>query len=253
MMRATTADAGNEETMNITRRILVTGASRGIGKAICQRLLADGYQVVGLARTRPEGLPSLEFHAVDLLDRQATAAALRALTDQGAFYGLVNNVGAAPVAPLDEVTEADLMQTVAINLATAIQCTQALLPGMRAIGAGRIVNMASRSALGKPGRSVYSAAKAGLIGMTRTWALELAPQGITVNVIAPGPIDTELFRKANPPGAPLTQRLAAAIPVGRLGQAEEVAHAAAYFLDTRAGFVTGQTHFVCGGMTVGTA
>ncbi|GAA5232026.1 SDR family oxidoreductase [Verticiella sediminum] len=239
--------------MDRNRKVLVTGASRGIGKAICARLRDDGYQVVGLARTPPAGLDGVAFHAVDLSDRAAAEAALGALAADGAFYGLVNNVGAVPLAALGEIEEADLMQAVTMNLATAIHCAQALLPGMRAAGIGRIVNIASRAALGKAGRSVYSATKAGLIGMTRTWALETAAQGITVNAVAPGPIDTEFFREANPPGAESTRRLEASIPVGRLGRPDEVAHATAYLLDARAGFVTGQTHYVCGGMTIGAA
>ncbi len=236
-----------------TRRVLVTGISRGIGKAIGERLLDEGYQVVGLARTPPQGLAAIEFHALDLGDAVARERALRALAAAGPFYGLVNNVGIVPVAPLGELRDEDLAQAVALNLGVAIACTQALLPGMRAAGRGRVVNISSRAALGKAGRSLYSATKAGLLGMTRTWALELAAQGITVNAVAPGPIDTEFFRDANPADAEATRRLAAAVPVQRLGRPEEVAHAVASLLDERAGFMTGQTHFVCGGLTIGAA
>jgi NAD(P)-dependent dehydrogenase (short-subunit alcohol dehydrogenase family) len=122
---------------------------------------------------------------------------------------------------------------------------------MRANKYGRIVNLSSRAMLGKDGRTVYGGTKAGLVGMTRTWALETANQGITVNAIAPGPIETELFTGANPPDAPQTVKIRESIPVGRLGQPDEVAHAVSMFMDKRAGFITGQLLFVCGGMTVG--
>jgi NAD(P)-dependent dehydrogenase (short-subunit alcohol dehydrogenase family) len=107
--------------------------------------------------------------------------------------------------------------------------------------------------LGKDLRTAYAATKAGLIGMTRTWALEFGRLGITVNAIGPGPIRTALFDRANPHNAPRTRAIIDAIPVKRIGTPEDVAHAVAYFLDARAGFVTGQVLYVCGGMTVGVA
>ena len=130
---------------------------------------------------------------------------------------------------------------------------QAFLPTLRASGQGRIVNMSSRAALGKELRTAYSATKAGLIGMTRVWALELGAHGITANAIGPGPIRTALFDKANPPGAPRTQAIIDAVPVKRVGTPDDVANAAAFLLDARSGFVTGQVLYVCGGMTVGVA
>jgi NAD(P)-dependent dehydrogenase (short-subunit alcohol dehydrogenase family) len=138
-----------------------------------------------------------------------------------------------------------------VNVAAAIICVQALLPTMQAAHFGRIVNIASRAALGKEERTAYAATKAGVLGMTRTWALELAQFGITVNAIAPGPIATELFTSGNPPGAPKTIKIIESIPVKRMGQPEDIAHAAAYLMDERASFITGQTLYVCGGITVG--
>jgi 3-oxoacyl-[acyl-carrier protein] reductase len=128
---------------------------------------------------------------------------------------------------------------------------QCLMPYMRKANFGRIVSIASRAALGKEERTAYAATKAGVLGMTRTWALELAQYGITVNAIGPGPIATELFTSGNPPGAPKTIKIIESIPVKRMGQPEDIAHAVAYLMDERASFVTGQTLYVCGGMTVG--
>jgi NAD(P)-dependent dehydrogenase (short-subunit alcohol dehydrogenase family) len=138
-------------------------------------------------------------------------------------------------------------------LRCAVQCTQTLLPGMTHAGFGRVVNMASRAALGKELRTAYAASKAGLIGLTRVWALELGPLGVTVNAIGPGPIATELFNRANPPGAPRTEAIVNSVPVRRIGQPDDIAHAAGFFLDQRAGFVNGQVLYVCGGLTVGVA
>jgi 3-oxoacyl-[acyl-carrier protein] reductase len=131
--------------------------------------------------------------------------------------------------------------------------SQAMAKGMCAAGIGRIVNISSRAAIGKESRTIYSMTKAGLIGMTRTWALEFAASGVTVNAIAPGPIETEFFRNVNDPNDPRTRSLLDSIPVKRMGRPEDVAHAVAYFIDLRTGFVTGQTHYVCGGITIGAA
>ena len=113
------------------------------------------------------------------------------------------------------------------------------------------MNVSSRSIRGKELRTNYAATKAALVGLTRTWALELAADGITVNCICPGPTATELYVEANPPDSPRTAAALAAIPVGRIGTPEDMAHAIAFFLDPRASFVTGQSLMVCGGSSLG--
>ena len=123
---------------------------------------------------------------------------------------------------------------------------------MRAAGFGRIVNIVARGA-GQADRVVYSATKAGLVGLTRTLAMELGGDGITVNAIGPGPIATDLFTKSNPAGAPQTERIINSIVVKRLGTPEDVARAAMFFLSPDNGFVTGQMLYVCGGTTLGVA
>ena len=187
----------------------------------------------------------------DLSDREQTARALEEALAGSPITRLVNNVGV--VVPSEAGTQSldsfDL--AVSLNLRCSLQCMQALLPGMKGAGFGRIVNMSSRAALGKELRTAYAATKAGLIGMTRVWALELGRFGITANAIGPGPIRTELFDRANPPDAPRTRAIVDAVPVRRVGTPEDVAGAAAYFLDARSGFTTGQVLYVCGGMTVG--
>jgi NAD(P)-dependent dehydrogenase (short-subunit alcohol dehydrogenase family) len=237
-----------------TKRVLVTGASKGIGRAICERLSADGYAVVGVARTQPGDFPSnIEFHTLDLSDNLAVEQFLQSPAMRQPYYGLINNVGMVPDGMLEDVTHEDIYKAVQLNIEVAILFGQAVAKGMRGAGIGRIVNIASRAALGKASRTVYSMTKAGMIGMTRTWALEFASQGITVNAIAPGPIETEFFHGVNDPNDPRTQALTDGIPVKRMGRPEEVAHAVAYFTDERTGFVTGQTHFVCGGISIGAA
>lgn len=232
---------------------LVTGASRGIGRAIAERLAAGGIHVVNLDREPGESLANSTTYRVDLADAARTEAVLREVAARHRVTRLVNNAGFLVPASLDETTAEDWRRTVQVNLHAALQCAKAVLPAMRERGFGRIVNIASRAALGKELRSAYSASKAGLIGLTRTWALELARDGITVNAVAPGPIDTELFRGGNPADDARTRRIVEGVPVGRLGQPGDIAYAALFFLGEEASFVTGQTLYVCGGLTVGLA
>ncbi len=234
--------------------VLVTAASRGIGRGIATRLAQDGYTLVTLDRDPPAALlPREVFKPVDLADPAATAAVLAEVVAHSAPTRLVNNAGTVRPASLEDTTVEDLEAVVSLNLRCSIQCAQALLPAMKAARFGRIVNISSRAALGKELRTAYAATKAGLHGMTRTWALELAAHGITVNAVGPGPIGTELFHRVNPPESPKTRAIIERVPVKRLGTPEDIAHAAAYFLEARAGFVTGQVLYVCGGMTVGLA
>lgn len=231
---------------------LITGASHGIGRAIAEALAEGGQSIINLDRVAPTSpLPGERFIEVDLADATAARRVLQAICAEHVVDRLVNNVGIVRPASLEDATLQDLGEVVALNLGCPLLAAQAVVPGMKQRRFGRIVNITSRAALGKELRSVYSATKAGLAGMTRTWALELAPFGITVNAVAPGPIETDLFARSNPGDSPRTQALVAAIPVRRLGQPSDVAHGVAMFLDRRAGFITGQTLNVCGGMTIG--
>ncbi|AMG86985.1 SDR family oxidoreductase [Bordetella parapertussis] len=233
---------------------LVTGASSGIGAAIARALLDAGHRVVNIDYRLPADAPQgLASYQADLTDEAQTLAVAREVTEAYDIVGLVNNAGATRPGTADTATLADLDYVVALHLRTAMILVQAALPAMRAAGYGRIVNMSSRAALGKPERVVYSATKAGLIGLTRTLAMELGGDGITVNAIGPGPIATELFRNSNPEGAPRTQRIIDSIVVKRLGTPEDVARAAMFFLSPDNGFVTGQVLYVCGGTTLGVA
>ena len=234
---------------------LVTGATRGIGRAIVDMLLARGDAVVGIARQPDPSFPAPLVFA-DLADAGATATALARVTRDFNVTRLVNNAGVNQVQPLGQITDEAAQRIVSVNMLAAIRCTQAVLPMMRAAtgadgrSTGRIVNISSRSLLGRVDASMYSAAKAALVGLTRSWALELAASGITVNCVAPGPVETEMFTHNNPPGEPRTMALQAAIPMKRMGRPDEIAGAVGYFLSDAASFTTGQTLFVCGGASI---
>lgn len=234
------------------RTAVVTGGSAGIGLEICRQLLADGWAVVSMARRPPpfthEHLHSVE---VDLADRAATAAAAEDLAHRFAPDTVIHNAGVILPALLEDVKLEDLDKLVDIHLSTAILLAQACAPAMKTAGFGRIVLLSSRGALGLATRTTYAATKAGMLGMARTWALELAPHGITVNVVAPGPVQTDMFHGVIPAGDSKVAQIAAGIPVRRLGQPADVAHAVRFFVSEHAGFVTGQVLYVCGGTSVG--
>ncbi len=233
---------------------MVTGGSTGIGAEICRQMLEAGYEVISLARRKPEQVHR-QLHSVDvdLLDRVATDQAAKDVAKRFPVTHIVHNAGVIRPALLPDVKLEDLDALTQLHLGTAISLLQAALPGMKAKKFGRVVMMSSRGALGLQTRSAYSATKAGMIGMARTWALELAPEGITVNVVAPGPIaDTEMFRSVMSEESERAKALAAAIPVKRLGRSEDVARAVMFFCEPANSFVTGQVLYVCGGASVGT-
>jgi 3-oxoacyl-[acyl-carrier protein] reductase len=230
----------------------VTGGSAGIGKAICQDLLDKGYEVVSLARRASDiDHPKMHSLEVDLMDRAATAQAAQEVARRFAPTTVVHNAGVIRAALLADVKLDDLDALVDLHLGCAIQLVQATLPAMRERRFGRIVLLSSRAAVGLATRTSYSATKAGMLGMARTWALELAPEGITVNVVAPGPIRTDMFYDVVEEGSEKERALAASVPVKRLGESADVARAVSFFADADNGFVTGQVLYVCGGTSVG--
>jgi NAD(P)-dependent dehydrogenase (short-subunit alcohol dehydrogenase family) len=152
--------------------------------------------------------------------------------------------------PLEQATVEDLDYVMALNVRAAMILIQTFTPGMRAAKFGRIVSMSSRAVLGKTQRTLYSAAKAALIGMTRTLCLELGGDGITINAVAPGPIASELFDNGHPIGSDKRQRVIDSIPVKRVGTPEDVARMVVFLLAPASAYITGQTLFVCGGTSV---
>jgi len=235
------------------RVALITGASRGIGKAIALALAKAGAAVAVNYRERGEEATSVvdAIHrsggravavAADVSVAGAVLDMIRAVERQlGPIDILVNNAGMATMRSLEEITEEDFDRALAVNLKSAFLCTQAVLPGMRARRFGRIVNISSIGArVGSGSVSIaYAASKAGLEGLTRGYAVRLAPEGVTVNAIAPGLIDTEM-------GQPLIEAgLAARIPVGRPGTGEEIAEVVMLLVNDA--FITGQTLQVNGG------
>lgn len=235
------------------KRVVVTGGSSGIGLAIAEDFLNEGYEVLSLARRpcplRAERLRSI---VVDLMDAEATRTLALALAAEAPATTIVHCAGAIREKPIEEASIADLAALASLHLGAALSLVQANLPAMKQAHYGRVVLISSRAVLGLAKRTAYSSTKAGMLGLARTWALELAPHGITVNVVAPGPIaETEMFEEIIPTGSPKMAAAARQIPVGRFGTPVDVAHAVRFFADPNAGFITGQTLFVCGGTSVG--
>jgi NAD(P)-dependent dehydrogenase (short-subunit alcohol dehydrogenase family) len=231
---------------------LITGASKGIGLATAKILAERGHLVLGVARTEPADFPG-EFVKQDLADRAGSARVFQKLAEKHSIGCVVNNVGIVRPAPLEDVRVEDLMAVLDINLACAVQAVQAALPAMKKARWGRVVNISSLTAAGVPHRTSYAASKTALISFTRSWALELADQGITVNSIAPGPTNTEMFNTNNPPGSESRIRYESWVPMKRVADPKEIAAVIAFFLSEESSFITGQNLFVDGGASVGHA
>jgi len=233
------------------KTFLITGASKGIGLALGNRLAQQGHEVVGVARNATDGFPG-QLHTLDLAD-PASSAELAAIIRGSQIDGIVNNVGLVRAEPLGDIAVETLEEVMRVNLHPALAATQAALPGMRSRGWGRIVNISSLTVLGSVQRTSYAAAKAALVSFTRSWALELATTGITINAVSPGPTETELFRANNAPGSEGEARYLSGVPMQRFGQPEEIAAAIAFLLSEEAAFITGQTLNVDGGASIGKA
>jgi NAD(P)-dependent dehydrogenase (short-subunit alcohol dehydrogenase family) len=246
------------------RVAVITGAARGIGKATAMKMAREGASVGLLDILSPElaltvkelkknGGKALGIVA-DISKKEQVDKVIAATLEQfGRVDILVNNAGIVKPALLEDVRGEDWDAVINVNLKGTFFCTQAVLPTMKKNRYGKIVNIGSRASLGKEERTVYSATKAGLIGVTRTWALELARYNINVNCIGPGPIATELFKANNPEGSEKTRAIINGIPLKRMGQPEDVANLAFFLASDEASFITGQAIFICGGLTVGLA
>jgi len=241
------------ETVMTQRTFLVTGATKGIGRAVANRLARSGHHVVGLARGADDPNFPGTLVAADLSDRQATDRVLAELVSRFSFDGVVNNFGYVKLANIGEVDLDELEFSMRLNLVPTVQTVQALLPQMRAKGWGRVVNVTSLVALGMTQRTAYAAAKSAMNSFTRTWGLELAETGITVNSVAPGPTETELFRQNTPEGSAAEARFLSLVPMRRLGKPEELAATIAFLLSDDAAYITGQTLYVDGGASIGKA
>jgi 3-oxoacyl-[acyl-carrier protein] reductase len=235
----------------MVRSIVITGASKGIGRATADALVKDGWSVIGIARSSPPNFPGV-FVEADLADRRKTQDLAEDLVARGNVVGIVNNVGLARHERVDAIDPDVFAMVMDLNVRPALQLTQALLPGMRAARFGRIINITSLVTRGLAFRASYAAAKAALESITRTMAIELAADGITANAVAPGPTETEFFRSNNPQGSEGEARYLSRVPMRRFANPSEIAAAIAFLASNTAAFITGQTVFVDGGASLGT-
>ena len=224
------------------RRALVTGVSSGIGEAIARTLLSSGWTVDGISRSGATGLPGdFHDHRIDLSDAVAAAPRLAELPTPQAMVHAAGFMHAAPLGALDLGIGARLWQ---LHVVASELLADSFSSRMAA--GGRIVLIGSRTSRGAAGRSQYVATKAAMVGLARSWAAELAPRGITVNVVAPGATETPMLtqsgRASSPPRLP---------PIGRYVQPQEVADLVQYLLSPSAAAITGQELVICGGASVG--
>lgn len=226
--------------MPTEQHAVVTGCSSGIGLAITRRLLADGWAVTGLSRTPTSLDGKFEWLQADLSVPESLVDAVGVLRPADA---LVHAAGFQRTAPLGGLDPSALSGMFAVHVAAASVLANALVPTMP--DGGRVVLLGSRTSTGSPGKSQYAATKAALMGLGRTWAQELAPRGITVNVLSPGPTDTPML---NDPGRAATPVRMPAL--GALVDPNDVAALAAFLLSPHGKSITGQNYVICGGASL---
>lgn len=246
--------------MNVNERVaLVTGSASGIGKAIAFKLAQQGAKVVvndiqqekideAVADIREAGGEAIGIKS-DVTNKADVQSMFTAILDTyGKFDILVNNVGISRDALIHKMTEDEWDSVLNINLKSYFLCTHEATKYFIEQQYGRIVNISSRAWLGGFGQANYSVAKGGIVSLTRTCAIELAKHNVTANCIAPGLIDTPLFRSFRQDAQ---ERLLKIQPINRIGQPEEVANAVSFFASDDSGYITGQTLYVCGGKSLG--
>jgi len=238
--------------------VVVTGAGRGMGQAMAERLTVEGARVAvtdidgDAALAAAKALDGAAGFRLDITDApEVTTRVAEIIAALGPIDALVNNAGWDKLSPFLDTDEDLWDRIIDINLRGPIRMTKAVLPGMVERGGGRIVNISSDAGrVGSTGEAVYSACKAGIIGFTKTIAREMARHGITVNAVCPGPTDTPLLQGMVGDHEKLIESLKRGIPLGRLGQPDDIAGAVAFIVSDDASFITGQTLSVSGGLTM---
>ena len=239
----------------MTKQIaLVTGASRGIGRAIAERLADDGFFVVGTA-TSDTGADSISDYLgengrgikLDVADVESIAEVIKTVNDEfGAPTVLVNNAGITRDNLLMRMKDDEWDDIINTNLTSIFRMSKAVLRGMMKAKTGRIINISSVVGFtGNAGQANYAAAKAGMVGFAKSIAKEVGSRNITVNTVAPGFIDTDMTRELSDD---IKNALLSSIPLSRLGEAKEIAHTVAFLASAGAGYITGETLHVNGGM-----
>jgi len=243
---ASASVAGGSADLGTPPHAWVTGSSSGIGAAITQRLLDGGWRVQGLDFAAPTiAHPAFISHRVDLSETAPTEALISLLLADGPPQALVHAAGVMRTAALGSLRETEGALMWRLHVEAATRLADAVLPAMAQRGGGRCVLIGSRVSRGLAGRSQYAATKAALVGLVRSWALELGPRGITANVIAPGATDTPFLRD------PARAQTAPKMPlIGRLVRPEEVAALAAFLVGPHGGAMTGQHLVMCGGASL---